>query len=177
MMLVKLGRHEEARTAVEAALTDCEEAGDVEGIQVYRKNLAVLDSEQPTVPGRLALDIEILEQVRLAQRRTDLRRYRASNDLLEKLLATSGEAAPIVEQLRPHLLARIGFNEFKLGHLDTARERISAARDGCRADHDDEGAEVYEENLAAIERSRTLPSAPARRSRPCETATPAATGR
>jgi hypothetical protein len=157
MLLVKLGRYEEAREAVEAALADCVQAGDEDGVTVYRRNLATLDSEHPTLPGRSDLEIAILEQVQLAQRRTDLRRYRASNALIEKLLATSGEAAPIIERLRPHLLARSGFNEFKLGHLDAARERITAARDACRADQDEEGVEVYEENLAAIERARRAP--------------------
>jgi tetratricopeptide (TPR) repeat protein len=154
MLLVKLARYEEAREAVEAALADCEQAGDLEGVRVYRQNLAILDSEHPTLPGRIDLEIAILEQVRLAQRRTDLRRYRSSNALIEQLLATSGDAAPIIERLRPHLLARSGFNELKLGHLDVAHERIRAARDACRADQDEEGVEVYEENLAAVERIR-----------------------
>jgi hypothetical protein len=72
--------------------------------------------------------------------------------MLEKLLARSGAAAPIVRRLQPHLLGRIGFNEFKLGHLDAARERLAAARDGCVAAEDDEGAAIYSENLGVIGR-------------------------
>jgi hypothetical protein len=149
-LLMKLGRHEEARTATEEALSYCEQAGDVEGVQVYRSNLAWLDSQQPILPDEIDLEIEILEQMRLAQRRTDLGRYRDSNEVLQKLLASSGAAALIVERLRPHLLGRIGFNEFKLNHLDAAREWVTAARDGCLAAHDDEGAEIYAENLTVI---------------------------
>lgn len=149
-LLVKMGRDAEAQEATEAALADCEQAGDVEGVDVYRRNLTTLDSHQPTLPGDIDLEIEILEQMRLAQRRTDLRRYHASNAVLEKLLASAGEAAPILQRLRPHLLGRIGFNEFKLGHLDTARQRVTAARDACLAAHDDEGAEVYAENLTTM---------------------------
>ena len=140
-LLVQLGRYDEARTATERALADCAQAGDREGVRVYTSNLAWLDSQRLALRDDIDFEIEILEQMRLALRRTDLGRYEASNAVLEKLLARSGAAAPIVERLRPHLQGRIGFNEFKLGHLDAARERVTAARDGCLAVHDEEGAE------------------------------------
>ena len=124
---------------------------------MYRTNLAWLDSQQPTLPDDVDLEIEILEQMRLAQRRTDLGRYRSSNEVLEKLLASSGTAALIVQRLRPHLLGRIGFNEFKLDHLDAARERVTAAREACLAAHDDEGAEIYAENLTAMIVAKEVP--------------------
>jgi hypothetical protein len=152
-VLVQLGRHEEARAATEQALADCEQAGDVEGVRVYTSNLAWLDSQRPALPDDIDLEIEILEQMRLALRRTDLGRYEASNEVLEALLGRSGAAAPIIERLRPHLMGRIGFNEFKLGHLDAARERVTAARDGCVAARDEEGAEIYGENLGVIGRA------------------------
>jgi hypothetical protein len=157
-LLVQLGRYDEARTATEHALDDCAQAGDREGIRVYTSNLAWLDSQRLALRDDIDLEIEILEQMRLALRRTDLGRYETSNAVLEKLLARSGAAAPIVERLRPHLQGRIGFNEFKLGHLDAARERVTAARDGCLAIHDEEGAEIYAENLAVIGRETALSS-------------------
>ena len=158
LLLVQLGRDDEAREAMEAALADCKEARDHEGVSVYRRNLETLDTRRPTVPGNIELEIELLEQVQLAQRRTDLHRYQASNSILERLLALTGDAVPIVQRMRSLLFGRIGFNDFMLGNVDVARGRITAAYDACMVDDDQAGAAIYRENLAVVGRRQALPS-------------------
>lgn len=148
-VLFRLNRFAEARAATVLALEDCERNGDEEGVRTYRGNLAIL-AEQATRPELIDLEVELLEAFSNAQRLTDLRRFKASNEVFSRLLAATGDAAVIVQGLRPHILGRMGFNEFMLGNRSLARELIESARDACSERGDKHGTEVYAENLLAL---------------------------
>ena len=149
--LFMLERYDEAREATTLALEECERNGDAEGVRIYRENLATIEVHAPARPELVDAEINVLESFTHAQRLTDLRRFKASNDIFERLLAAAGDAAEVVQKIRPHILGRMGFNEFKLGNKDAARALIESARDLCSERGDGEGAEVYAENLLALE--------------------------
>lgn len=152
--LFRLDRYDEALAATTLALEDCERGGDEEGVRVYRGNLASIESQSPLRPELLDVEVEVLETLSKAQRLTDLRRFRASNDALRQLLEAGGPTAVVVQRIQPHVLGRMGFNEFRLGNQAAARALIESARDLCLERDDRQGAEVYAENLVALERGQ-----------------------
>ncbi len=143
-------RYGEARAAMKQALDDCERGGDLDGVRIYRENLALLETRDPVRPDLIDLEIEVLKTFAKAQRLAELRRYQKSSELLAGLLARGGDAGKLVEAIRAQVLGRLGFNEFKLGRLSEARKLIASARDLCTARHDLAGAEVYAENLGEL---------------------------
>jgi hypothetical protein len=153
--LFALNRYIEAQAAMALALEDCERSGDEEGVHIYRSNLALLETHTSLRPELIDIELEVLEAFSRAQRLADLQRFKASNDVFSRLLAMLGDAANFVEAIRPHILGRMGFNEFKLGNEVAARALIEAARDLCSRRGDKEGAEVYAENLLAVERGES----------------------
>lgn len=148
--LFALKRYADARAAMAAALEDCEIGGDEKGVRIYRANLEVLETHDPTRPELLDIETGVLKSFVRARRLTDIGRFQASNQELSNLLALTGEAAQFVDAIRPHILARMGFNEYKVGNTEGARVLIEAARNLCGSRQDVEGVNVYAENLFTL---------------------------
>ncbi len=133
----RAGDLDQARTFTEQALEACVESGDLEGVEIYRANLQVLDRSQ--AGGDFAPIAEILH----AQSLSDQGRFELSNRVLE---AHDGGDEYWVAKVR----GLMGLNYYWLGNFDAARRFTREAIQVSDAVGDIEGARVYRANLQLL---------------------------
>ena len=148
-IFVMLDRLADAQAAVALALADCERNGDAEGIRVYGDNLALLQASAGESTPETEAELELLEQFDSAQRLAEQGRFKASNELFATLLPPAAGPRQVLQDMEPHVMGRIGYNEYRLGNLQAARTLIESARARCAERGDSTSAEIYAENLRA----------------------------
>ena len=136
------GDLEAARRSMTLAREECRASGDVDGVRIYTESLATVDAVEfggPAADRRM--------RVARAQDLSDGARYRASNELLEKVLDELEEG----DSLHAKACGLLGLNLYRLQDMPGARRWTERALEACRRLDDEFGVTIYSTNLEAID--------------------------
>jgi tetratricopeptide (TPR) repeat protein len=148
----RTGEFVKAREYTELALADSERTNDRQGVAVYTENLATLlamDANSPAAHCR--------KTIAKAQDLSDKLWYERSNVLLREV-SEAIEVHPELRSYQSKVYGLMGFNYFRLGEIQHARDYTERAMQYCREDRDHKGVRVYAENLKVISKSETCHS-------------------
>ena len=149
-VFVTLGRFADSKAAFVLALEDCERNGDAEGIRIYRENLEYVKSAADERTPETEAELQVLQTFERAQQLAEQGRFKASNALFAGLLQLNAGPGPVMQNMKPHVMGRMGYNEYKLGNPVAARGLIDSARQLCVQHGDAASAEIYAENLSVL---------------------------
>jgi tetratricopeptide (TPR) repeat protein len=134
-----------ARQYIEAALAECRQIGDAEGVRVYSENLElVVLSSAATDEETVRMRAEIVK----AQKLSDEGWYELSNQTLMALLHPAREES----RYKSKICGLAGLNYFRLNDREKAEHYTKVALDECRRAQDAEGVRIYGANLDCIVR-------------------------
>jgi hypothetical protein len=96
----------------------------------------------------------VIDFILTAKRHTSLGNFQASNRVLFQVLEVGKESRDVHEYVAK-IFGLIGFNYFQVGDMVESRRFMEFARRTCIEMGDQEGGEIYAENIVAISKGRT----------------------
>lgn len=140
------------------ALSECEAAGDVDGVRTYRQNLQLLQALSLVRTAGPAGNrvVRIRRMIDRAQKDADTGWYERSSRILQQVLEDLGHpqgdaSDAVIEAYRAKVLGQLGWNAAVQGHFSAARPLTAQALEQARRTEDLDGERIYGANLSEIE--------------------------